>query len=799
MSKVRRFIQVPWPLGTIKTKLGEQGVDVVQDLATLTVPAYGMIDAGGESWIVYHEKALESFSRLIEQLQVFKTPVPFSKFFLLHAMFMVVVDRLYGPVKTAVSDVQLDFPSKNFLQEYSQFEEIDADHNLALRQAMITLSIEFIFGIKGITLDHSPDIKQHFLRMALECQSVDKTKDFPGRDQFEAFLESFLESLANETFGAMKVDLVNALGGLLRQEVKGRKKSRKGRIIRASLKNKPLVRDSANRILKRIETHALPTIAHPPPSPYDQTLDLAPVLQATLSELDTLTQSANHSSDDIEVPRNIGPYLVLKELGEGSMGQVLLAQSPEDKKVAIKIIKRGGPRPDLATLWRFGRELDLALRLKHPNVVEGVDYGISEGTAYLVLEYLNGGSLDERLKKEGHLEEREALNILRQLASGLAHAWSQPKMYMHRDIKPANILFNGQGVAKLTDFGLAAGMSHDATRFTKSGSILGTPHYMAPEQFEEDQEEDIRTDLWALGVVGYQCLTGALPFMGATVLTLFKAIKDQEPNRWPELRQRLSPGTRSLLEKLLSKNMDGRLENPQQLVDAIDALDIMNTTDHKAEKLKWPLCLECQEEPSGRLFHFVLFKGRELRFGRNSSAPVDLCLRLLPGPEHREKTARISGEHGRIRHDGRSYYVVDRSSNGLFLNGQKLQKKVPASLSSGDQINIAEVLGLGVCLFPGAIALYRRKNHEQHAYIVLEDEMPLRSLACDLEGWPEISGTLIRQGEGLLFMVHDGIQSDEGESEPGTVIPLEIGTQLSTKWGQITVRNVDPALFKTGQ
>lgn len=798
MSKVRRFIQVPWPLGTIKAKLGEQGRDVVQDLATLTVPAYGMIDAGGESWIVYHEKALESFSRLNDQLQVFKSPVPLSKFFLLHAMFMVIVDRLYGPVKTSASDIQLDFPSKAFLQEYAEFEALDASHNLALRHAMLSLAIEFIFGIKGITLEQSTEVKQHFLRMAFECQSSDKGKEFPGREEFKDFLDAFLDALATGTFGVLKVDLVNALGRLLRQEVKGRKKSRKGRIIRASLKTKPLVRDSANRILKRVETQSLPTIAHPPPSPYDQTLDLAPVLQATLSELDTLTQSASHSSDDIEVPRNIGPYLVLKELGEGSMGQVLLAQSPEDKKVAIKIIKRGGPRPDLATLWRFGRELDLALRLKHPNVVEGVDYGISEGTAYLVLEYLNGGSLDERLKKEGHLEEREALTILRQLASGLAHAWSQPKMYMHRDIKPANILFNSQGAAKLTDFGLAAGMSHDATRFTKSGSILGTPHYMAPEQFEEDQEEDIRTDLWALGVVGYQCLTGALPFMGATVLTLFKAIKEHEPNRWPELQKRLSPGTRTLLEKLLCKKMDDRLENPQQLVEAIDALEIMKLDQHKAEALKWPLCLECREEPSGRLFHVIIFKGRELRFGRNSSAPIDLCLRLLPGPEHREKTARISGEHGRIRYDGESYFVVDRSSNGLFLNGQRLQKKVPTPLSTGDQINIAEVMGLGVSIFPGALALYRRKNHEEHAYIVLEEEIPLRSLACDLKGWPELSGTLIRQGDGLLFLVHEDI--DDGDKRaPGTAIPLTLGTKLSTKWGQITVRDVEPALFKTGQ
>jgi serine/threonine protein kinase len=798
MSRVRRFIQVPWPLGTIKRLLGEQGAEVTRDLATLTVPAYGIIDVNQESWIVYHKRVLEAFSDLIAQLCVFRTPIQLPKFFLLHAMFMVVVDRLYGPLQTKMNDSKLDVAAQNFLQEFAQFEAIDADHNVALRQAMLSVSTEFIFGIKGITIDHSAKTKQHFLRSAFKCHDIQESEDFPGREAFVLFLNQFLETLESGSFAPMKVELINPLGKLLRQDIKGRKKSRKGRIIRASLKNKPLVRDAANRTLKRIETQALPTITMAVPGAVDQTLDLSPILQATLSEINTLTHNIP-SSDDVEIPRNIGPYLVVEELGQGTMGQVWLAQSPEGQKVAIKIIKRGGPRPDLATLWRFGRELDLALRLKHSNIVEGLDYGISEGTAYLVLEYLNGGSLEERLKQEGVLEEREALTTLRQLASGLAHAWSQPKMYMHRDIKPANILFNGKGIAKLTDFGLAAGMSHDATRFTKSGSILGTPHYMAPEQFEEDSQEDIRTDLWALGVVAYQCLTGILPFMGGTVLALFKAIKEQPPNRWAELRTELSAGTQRLIEHLLCKDMEGRPRSPVELVEAIDALDIMNIQSGDLPALSWPLCLECREEPSGRLLHIIVFKGRKLRFGRNSSPPVDLCLRLLPTGSQRERTARISGNHGHIAHDGEGYRIIDRSSNGLFLNGLRLESAKPARLSSGDVVDFAEVLQIKLRIYPTALTMARQNNHQEHCYVLLEEEISLSSLRSSLEGWPEISGTLVRQDQGLSFVSHRRSLIDGQDCLPGAVIQLRVGMKLTTDWGQMTVRAVNSGLFKTGK
>jgi predicted Ser/Thr protein kinase/tetratricopeptide (TPR) repeat protein len=203
-----------------------------------------------------------------------------------------------------------------------------------------------------------------------------------------------------------------------------------------------------------------------------------------------------------------GRHEIVELVGRGGMGVVYRArQTGLDRVVALKVIS---PRlaADRGFVDRFEREAKTLARLSHPNIVAVYDCGVEGGTPYLVMEYVEGVSL-RRLLAERRLPPDEALRIVPQLCDALEYAHAQG--VVHRDIKPENILIDTKGQVRIADFGLAMVAGIGASRLTQSGAVMGTPHYMAPEQVENPKNVDHRADIYSMGVVFYEMLTGELP------------------------------------------------------------------------------------------------------------------------------------------------------------------------------------------------------------------------------------------------------------------------------------------------
>lgn len=207
---------------------------------------------------------------------------------------------------------------------------------------------------------------------------------------------------------------------------------------------------------------------------------------------------------DLSPGRAFGPYTILRPLGRGSMGQVLLARDADGQKRAVKLRTSDRPKAHL----RFAREIEVGSRLDHPNVVRVVDSGQVRGVDYLAMEYVRGKDLQAILDDVSRLHPRVVLRLTRQLGHGL-QAFHEAG-FVHRDLKPANILMTPKGALKIADFGLV----HDpaATKVTKTGVLVGTPWYIAPEQVR-GQGTGPAADLFAMALVVYRCLTGGHPFL----------------------------------------------------------------------------------------------------------------------------------------------------------------------------------------------------------------------------------------------------------------------------------------------
>ncbi|HLP78869.1 MAG TPA: serine/threonine-protein kinase, partial [Candidatus Paceibacterota bacterium] len=201
---------------------------------------------------------------------------------------------------------------------------------------------------------------------------------------------------------------------------------------------------------------------------------------------------------------------IIEPIGKGGMGAVYKARQPAlDRFVALKIL---APRPgnELDFGSRFSREARALARLNHPNIVAVYDFGQIGGLSYFIMEYVDGRNL-RQVQQAGRLAPREALEIIPQICAALQFAHDEG--IVHRDIKPENVLLDRKGRVKIADFGLAKILGQEAQDFRLTGAkdVMGTPHYMAPEQVEKPQEVDHRADIFSLGVVFYEMLTGELP------------------------------------------------------------------------------------------------------------------------------------------------------------------------------------------------------------------------------------------------------------------------------------------------
>jgi serine/threonine protein kinase len=239
----------------------------------------------------------------------------------------------------------------------------------------------------------------------------------------------------------------------------------------------------------------------------------------------------------------IGGYRILEKIGKGGMGTVYKGQDPTTGRiVAVKVVG-GEVAADPVLRMRFAQECQIARKLDHPHAVQVLDFGLDGTKPYLVMEYVDGESLGERLEREGRLPEAEAVRLIGQV--GQALAWAHKRRFIHRDVKPDNILVTADGQAKLTDLGLVKNLEGDFN-LTNTLSCLGTPNFMAPEQFEDAKRVEERSDLYSLAATLYELVTGELPFRARSVKAVGAIYKkkiadDITPPRQlvPELSERV--------------------------------------------------------------------------------------------------------------------------------------------------------------------------------------------------------------------------------------------------------------------
>ena len=263
---------------------------------------------------------------------------------------------------------------------------------------------------------------------------------------------------------------------------------------------------------------------------------------------------------------NIGRYEVINELGQGGMAIVYLAQDPFIKRqVAVKVLPRKFTH-DPQFRVRFEREAQVIAALEHANIVPIYDFGEHEDQPFIVMRYLPGGTLTERLSA-GALSIPEIATLFQNIASALDYA--HKKGVIHRDIKPGNILFGPEGRAHLSDFGIAK-IQEASAAVTGTGNLIGTPSYMSPEQAKGEKDIDGRADIYSLGVVLFQCLSGELPFTADTPMGVAIAhIQNPVPSLM-DRRPDLPSGFDSIIHTAMDKEPIGRFQSAAELALAIN-------------------------------------------------------------------------------------------------------------------------------------------------------------------------------------------------------------------------------------
>ncbi|HEV2196759.1 MAG TPA: tetratricopeptide repeat protein [Candidatus Acidoferrum sp.] len=410
------------------------------------------------------------------------------------------------------------------------------------------------------------------------------------------------------------------------------------------------------------------------------------------SEFESLDASATlevPDSTSIQVGADFGPrYHILALLGTGGMGKVYKAHDKElDRTVAIKVM-----RADLMTepiaLQRFKQELLLASKISHPNILRIHDLGEFDGVKFISMAFVEGGDLNHLLKKEGRLPPARAIRIMEQLCGALdaAHAAN----VVHRDLKPQNILLDGDDHVYVSDFGLAKTLEANLTGMTRSGAVLGTPLYMAPEQFE-GKSLDHRVDLYALGLILYEMLTGVLPFTGTSSYELMYQRIHQVPKK-PEV---LTPGIPHFLSRIclrcLEKDPARRYQSASEILSDVKTQRV--SSGAKSVQLTLPI-------PSRRawiatisavllvaLLGLVVPKMRHLVVGRTSVSSLPGIPSLSEGKFVAVMPIRVLGDQASLS------YVADGLVEAISAKLFQLRDIHTAALTDVQKIQGGHSLG----------------------------------------------------------------------------------------------------------
>ena len=276
-----------------------------------------------------------------------------------------------------------------------------------------------------------------------------------------------------------------------------------------------------------------------------------------------------------------GRYEVIRSIGEGGMANVYLGYDKIlDRNVAIKVL-RGDLANDEKFVRRFQREALSASSLSHPNIVAMYDVGEDDGLYYIVMEYVEGKTLKQLLKKRGSLTLSEAIDIMLQLTDGMAHA--HDSYIVHRDLKPQNIMIEDDGQIKITDFGIA--MALNSTQLTQTNSVMGSVHYLPPEQ-AAGKGATIKSDIYSMGIIFYELLTGELPFKGDSAVEIaLKQMKEPLPDVH-KLNNDIPQSIENIILKATAKNPKNRYDDAKSMHD--DLLTALNDDRINEEPYVYP-------------------------------------------------------------------------------------------------------------------------------------------------------------------------------------------------------------------
>jgi len=264
-------------------------------------------------------------------------------------------------------------------------------------------------------------------------------------------------------------------------------------------------------------------------------------------------------------PVKIGKYETVRELGRGATGTVYLAVDPDGTRKALKLLPAGlHNSPSL--LARFSTEIRILQNLNHPSIVKIHEVGEETGRHFYVMEYLSGGSLGEKIKKQRTLRLTDALETAMSICSALQHAHAGG--IIHRDIKPANVIFDQNGRAKVVDFGIAK--LSDVKGVTTTRQVIGTVEYMSPEQAAA-KEIDHRTDIYSLGIVFYEMVTGRVPFRSESVAAVLKSHQYSIPEAPREWNSSIPAWLNDLVLDMIGKEPDQRPQSADEVIERIEA------------------------------------------------------------------------------------------------------------------------------------------------------------------------------------------------------------------------------------
>jgi serine/threonine-protein kinase len=261
---------------------------------------------------------------------------------------------------------------------------------------------------------------------------------------------------------------------------------------------------------------------------------------------------------------------LLEKLGQGTSGVVYKArQLSMNRLVAIKILHprlAGNPQ----FLKRLTREAHLAAKLSHNNIISAIDVGSAGDLHYFVMEYVEGTTLKQELEAGKRYGEKEAVEIVLQIAQALDHG--HRRGLIHRDIKPANIVLTPEGIAKLADLGMARDVGDERMIRAERGVTMGTPYYISPEQIRAREDIDVRSDIYSLGATFYHLVTGQVPFAAANTDDVLEAHLKQELTPPDHLNTDLSAGLGEVVEFMMAKDRRQRYPTPEGLIIDLECL-----------------------------------------------------------------------------------------------------------------------------------------------------------------------------------------------------------------------------------